>query len=160
MIACVGSRGLFQLRNNAQGIPVVFMLIPQKENTVQCSEDNGGVEEGHVKQRLVRDHENQRGQGSHDAWKHVKPNCKWKEVSAKFEAAGAVVKEKHVAQKVAGRFRREKLNSTQWSWTKNKKKGFEAETGLQNFVKKRRRMKQGASLKRCNATLIPPRKKL
>ena len=35
-IASIGSRGLFQLRNNAQGIPVVFMLIPQKKKTVQC----------------------------------------------------------------------------------------------------------------------------
>ena len=31
VIAIFVRRSLFQFRNNAQGIPVVFMLIPQKE---------------------------------------------------------------------------------------------------------------------------------
>ena len=33
-------------------------------------------------------------QSSHDAWEHAKPKGKWKEVSAEFDAVGAVVKEK------------------------------------------------------------------
>ena len=35
MICNTGSRGLFQLKNSAQGVPVVFMLIPNQKKTVQ-----------------------------------------------------------------------------------------------------------------------------
>ena len=41
------------------------------------------------------------GRSSDDVWEHAKPKGMWKEVSAEFDAVGAVVKEekKHVAQK-------------------------------------------------------------
>ena len=51
MICNTGSRGLFQLRNNAQGVPVVFMLVPQKKKTIQCQEDNCGSEEGRDREK-------------------------------------------------------------------------------------------------------------
>ena len=69
------------------------------------------------------------GHSSHDAWDHAKPKGKWKEVSAEFDAVGAVVKErKTLGTRVARRARREKPNSTHWSKvrprTKNKKEGL------------------------------------
>ena len=32
---CIGRRGPLERRNNAQGVPVVFMLAPQKRKTIQ-----------------------------------------------------------------------------------------------------------------------------
>ena len=42
----IGSRGPSELRNNAQGVPVVFMLVPQKRKTIQRRENNCGSEKG------------------------------------------------------------------------------------------------------------------
>ena len=43
------------------------------------------------------------GQSSHDAWEHAKQKGKWKEVSAEFDAVGAVVKEKNNTWHKSGR---------------------------------------------------------
>ena len=60
------------------------------------------------KSRVVWNHGQQpaggsEGQSSLDAWEHVKPKGKWKDVSAEFEVLDALVKEKKITWNKSGR---------------------------------------------------------
>ena len=106
------------------------------------------------------------GQSSHDAWEHAKLKSKWKEVSAEFDAVGAVVKEKKNAWHKSGResAKREADLYTMVESAATEEKQKEKDRGrlkdqLVEF-RKRKDEDQGASSKRCTATLIPPRIKV
>ena len=102
-------RGLFQLRDNTQGFPLVFMFIPQKKKTVESLKDNSGLETCHDREKWKMAKAeigtetrkpggskplSDGGQSSHDTWDHAKPEGKWKEISAEFDVVGTTVIEK------------------------------------------------------------------
>ena len=105
MITNIRRRGLFQLRNNAPGFPLVFMLLPQKKKTVESEKDTSGPETCHDREK-VKDGKAEIGAETrkpdrngqpgvtHDTWDHAKPKGKWKEISAEFDAVGTAVEEK------------------------------------------------------------------
>ena len=113
----IGGKGptrLFQLRDNAEGVPVVSMLARKtfqrwKKTTavLKMAMTEKSVKwkskewYGTTKTRWQQPARSSGGRSSDDEVEHAKPKGMWKEVSAEFDAVGAVVKEekKHVTQK-------------------------------------------------------------
>ena len=109
------------------------------------------------------------GQSAHDAWEHAKPKGKWKAASAEFDAVGAVVKEKKSTWHKSGRESCSKrqaefhtmVESAATDEKQEERDRGKLRDGLVEFRKRKmKKMKQGAPLKRCNETLIPPRRKV
>ena len=96
-----GRRGLFQLRNNAQSIPATAVL--KKAMTEKSEKWKSRDWYGTTRTRWQQPAGSSGEQSSHDVWEHAKPKCKWKEVSAEFDAVGAVVKEEKNTWHKSGR---------------------------------------------------------
>ena len=88
------------------GFPSRLPVHPTEGKDCLELKDNGGLEAGHEREKWqTRDgpgtlfnpvaaaRREQWDKSFHDTWDHAKPKGKWKEVSAKFDAVGAVEKE-------------------------------------------------------------------